>query len=40
MRVDFVITLREGVFPMLDHQLENVLNNGEYLGGASVLIVG
>lgn len=39
-RMDVQITLREGIFPWHDHQLENVLNNGEYLGGATFLIIG
>ncbi|MFZ5822762.1 MAG: multicopper oxidase family protein [Bacillota bacterium] len=39
-RMDVVITLREGIYPWHDHQLENVLNNGEYLGGATFLVIG
>jgi FtsP/CotA-like multicopper oxidase with cupredoxin domain len=39
-RTDILITLREGIYPVHDHQLENVLNNGEYLGGATFLIIG
>ncbi len=39
-RYDTYFTLREGIFPVHDHQLENVLNNGEYLGGATLLVIG
>jgi manganese oxidase len=39
-RTDVLITLREGIYPWHDHQLENVLNNGEYLGGATFLVIG
>jgi len=39
-RYDVLITLREGIYPWHDHQLENVLNNGEYLGGATILVIG
>jgi manganese oxidase len=39
-RMDIEITLREGAYPWHDHQLENVLNNGEYLGGATFVVVG
>ncbi|MFZ5817592.1 MAG: multicopper oxidase family protein [Bacillota bacterium] len=39
-RMDVIITLREGIYPWHDHQLENVLNNGEYLGGATFLVIG
>lgn len=39
-RYDTLITLREGAYPIHDHQLENVLNNGEYLGGATLLVIG
>jgi len=39
-RTDVVITMREGIYPWHDHQLENVLNNGEYLGGATFLVIG
>lgn len=39
-RMDVEITLREGIYPWHDHQLENVLNNGEYLGGATFLVIG
>jgi FtsP/CotA-like multicopper oxidase with cupredoxin domain len=39
-RMDVLITLREGIYPFHDHQLENVLNNGEYLGGATFLVIG
>jgi FtsP/CotA-like multicopper oxidase with cupredoxin domain len=39
-RTDVLITVREGAYPWHDHNLENVLNNGEYLGGASFLVIG
>jgi FtsP/CotA-like multicopper oxidase with cupredoxin domain len=39
-RTDILITLREGIYPVHDHNLEHVLNNGEYLGGATFLIIG
>jgi len=39
-RMDVEVTLREGIYPWHDHQLENVLNNGEYLGGATFLVIG
>lgn len=39
-RTDVLITLREGVYPWHDHNLPNVLNNGEYLGGATMLVIG
>jgi FtsP/CotA-like multicopper oxidase with cupredoxin domain len=39
-RMDVEITLREGAYPWHDHQLENVLNNGEYLGGATFVVIG
>lgn len=39
-RMDVLITMREGIYPWHDHQLENVLNNGEYLGGATLLVIG
>jgi FtsP/CotA-like multicopper oxidase with cupredoxin domain len=39
-RVDFTFTLREGIYPWHDHQLEHVMNNGEYLGGATLLVIG
>jgi len=39
-RYDVLITVREGIFPWHDHQLENTLNNGEYLGGATFLVIG
>lgn len=38
--MDVEITVREGIYPWHDHQLENVLNNGEYLGGATFLVIG
>lgn len=39
-RMDVTITLKEGIYPWHDHALENVLNNGEYLGGATFLVIG
>ena len=39
-RTDVMITVREGIYPWHDHALENVLNNGEYLGGATFLVIG
>ncbi len=39
-RMDVEFTLKEGIYPFHDHQLENVLNNGEYLGGATFLVIG
>lgn len=39
-RMDVLITLKEGIYPWHDHGLENVLNNGEYLGGATFLVIG
>lgn len=39
-RMDFIITLREGIYPWHDHQLENVMNNGEYLGGVTFVVIG
>jgi manganese oxidase len=39
-RVDIQFTLREGIYPVHDHMLEHTLNNGEYLGGATFLLIG
>jgi len=39
-RMDVLFTITEGIFPWHDHQLENVLNNGVYLGGATFLVIG
>lgn len=39
-RMDVLFTMTEGIYPWHDHQLENVLNNGEYLGGATFLVIG
>ncbi|HWI53343.1 MAG TPA: multicopper oxidase domain-containing protein [Symbiobacteriaceae bacterium] len=39
-RTDVLITMRDGIYPWHDHNLENVLNNGEYLGGATFLVIG
>lgn len=39
-RMDILFELTEGIYPWHDHQLENVLNNGEYLGGATFLVIG
>lgn len=39
-RYDVLLTLREGIFPWHSHQLEQVLNDGEYLGGAALLVIG
>ncbi len=39
-RVDVEFTLRDGIYPFHDHNLESVLNDGEYLGGAAMLVIG
>lgn len=39
-RVDVEITIREGIYPWHDHNLHHTLNNGEYLGGATFLVIG
>lgn len=39
-RMDVEFTMKEGAYPWHDHGLENVLNNGQYLGGATFVVVG
>lgn len=39
-RMDVEFTMKEGAYPWHDHGLENVLNNGQYLGGATFVVIG